>query len=236
MGKSGLFEKFGFNPVVVRGVRSQGYNLPTPVQRKSIPRVMAGQDVIAMARTGSGKTLAFLAPIIHKLEKHAGTVGVRAVILALTRELALQTLKFAIKTARFTDLRFAGLVGGDGLSSKFDKLASNPDVIVATPNRLMHLMTELNFTLKSVEIAVLDEADRLLEKGFNEVVVHILKTMSLENRQTLCFSATLPDSLTGFVKTGLRNPVLIQLDQEHILPETLALEFFIVRQTTKKQV
>lgn len=234
MGKTGLFEKFGLNPLVVRGIRSQGYNLPTPIQRKAIPRALSGQDMIAMARTGSGKTLAFLAPIIHRLEQHSGTVGVRAVVLSPTRELAQQTLKFAIKAAKFTDLRFAALVGGDGLSTEFDKLASNPDVLIATPNRLMHLMTELKFTLKSVEVAVLDEADRLLEKGFHEVVTHILKAMSSENRQTLCFSATLPDSLSSFIKTGLRNPILIQLDQEHILPETLELEFFVVRAEDKE--
>ena len=229
MVKGISFESLGFENWLYRGIKAKGYNLPTPIQRKAIPPAVAGNDIIAVAKTGSGKTAAFLMPMLQKLREHSGIVGARGVVISPTRELAVQTLRFAVELGKFSNLKFALLVGGDGLKTEFTKLAENPDVIIATPGRLMHFIVELKYSLSKVEVVVLDEADRLVEMGLMEQVKIILNSMNSPARQTLCFSATLPDVLSDFSKTGLSQPILIKLDQEYKLPEGLQLEFYIVR-------
>ena len=229
MVKGISFESLGLEPWIYKGIKAKGYNLPTPIQRKAIPPAMAGNDLIAVAKTGSGKTAAFLIPMLQKMREHCNIVGARAVVISPTRELAVQTLRFAVELSKFSSLKFALLVGGDGLKQEFTKLAENPDVIIATPGRLMHFIVELKYSLSKVEVAVLDEADRLVEMGLMDQVKIILNSMSNQSRQTLCFSATLPDVLTDFSKTGLSQPILVKLDQEYRLPEELILEYYIVR-------
>ncbi|KAJ6352655.1 hypothetical protein OIU76_001812 [Salix suchowensis] len=127
-----------------------------------MPLILAGIDVVAMARTGSGKTAAFLLPMLEKLQQHLPQSGVRALILSPTRDLAFQTLKFTKELGRFTDLRISLLVGGDRMESQFEDLAQNPDIIIATPGRLMHHLSEIDdMSLKTVEYVVFDEADSL---------------------------------------------------------------------------
>jgi ATP-dependent RNA helicase DDX54/DBP10 len=233
MVKGVSFESLGLEPWLYRGIKNKGYSLPTPIQRKAIPAALSGTDMIAVAKTGSGKTAAFLVPLLHRLKEHSSTVGARAVVISPTRELAIQTLRFATELGKYSNLKFALLVGGDGLKQEFTKLSENPDVIIATPGRLMHFIIELKYSLSKVEISVLDEADRLVEMGLMEQVKVILSSMSLGSRQTLCFSATLPDTLAEFSKTGLSQPLLVKLDQEFRLPETLDLDFFVVRSEDK---
>lgn len=233
MVKGISFESLGLEPWLYKGIKSKGYSLPTPIQRKAIPPASAGNDLIAVAKTGSGKTAAFLIPLLQRLREHSSIVGARAAIISPTRELAVQTLRFAMELGKFSSLKFALLVGGDGLKQEFTKLAENPDVIIATPGRLMHFIMELKFSLSKVEIAVLDEADRLVEMGLMDQVKVILTSMTNPARQTLCFSATLPDSLSEFSKTGLSQPLLIKLDQEFRLPEQLALDFYMIRREDK---
>lgn len=225
----GGFEFMGLLPHIFRSIKKKGYSLPTPIQRKVIPVVLSGQDLIAVARTGSGKTAAFLIPMIQKLKEHSTVVGARALVISPTRELATQTLRFAIELCKFSSLKICLLVGGDGLKSEFSKLAENPDIIIATPGRLMHFILELNYSLASVEMVVLDESDRLIEMGLMEQVKTILSSTTHANKQTLCFSATLPEVLTHFAKTGLSHPTLVKLDQEFKLPPELKLDFFMIR-------
>lgn len=229
MVKGISFESLGLEPYLYKGIKSKGYNLPTPIQRKSIPAILSGSDIIAVAKTGSGKTGAFLIPIIQRLKEHSSIVGARAVIISPTRELATQTVRFASELSRFSNLKIALLVGGDGLKQEFTKLAENPDIIIATPGRLMHFIVELNYSLSKAEIAVLDESDRLVEMGLMDQVKIILGSMDNPSRQTLCFSATLPDTLSEFSKTGLSQPLLIKLDQEYRMPEELKMDFYMVR-------
>ena len=159
----------GLTENVTRGIKRKGYRLPTPIQRKTIPLILQGLDVVGMARTGSGKTAAFVIPLLDKLGAHAPGTGARAVVLSPTRELALQTTKVVTDLGRYTDLRTACLVGGDSMETQFAELAAFPDTIVATPGRLMHHLKEIEgFTLSSVSYAVFDEADRLFEMGFAE--------------------------------------------------------------------
>ncbi|XP_024032720.1 putative DEAD-box ATP-dependent RNA helicase 29 isoform X1 [Morus notabilis] len=231
--KSGGFESLGLSPNVFRGIKRKGYKVPTPIQRKTMPLIIAGNDVVAMARTGSGKTAAFLVPMIERLKEHVPQSGVRALILSPTRDLALQTLKFAKDLGRFTDLRISLLVGGDSMESQFEELAQNPDIIIATPGRLMHHLSEVeDMSLRTVEYVVFDEADCLFGMGFAEQLHKILTQLS-ENRQTLLFSATLPSALAEFAKAGLRDPQLVRLDLETKISPDLKLSFFTLRQEEK---
>ncbi len=136
--KGGGFQSMGLSPAIFRAVMAKGYNLPTPIQRKAIPKILTGGNIVATARTGSGKTAAFLIPIIEKLSSHSQIVGARCVILSPTRELALQTAKFLRELAKNTDLRIGVIVGGASLEGQFEVLAQNPDIIIATPGRFLH--------------------------------------------------------------------------------------------------
>ena len=233
--KAGTFEAMNLSPLVLKGIRRKGFRLPTPIQRKTIPLIMQGLDIVGMARTGSGKTAAFVIPLLERLKEHSGTAsGARALILSPTRELALQTFKVVQDLGRSMNLRTAVLVGGDAIEAQFGELASNPDLIVATPGRLVHMLMEIKgaFNLKAVELAVFDEADRLFEMGFAEEINQILSGMS-SARQTLLFSATMPRILAEFARAGLKDPELIRLDAESRISPDLKIHFFRVREEEK---
>ncbi|TXG66916.1 hypothetical protein EZV62_008191 [Acer yangbiense] len=194
-----------------------------------MPLILSGLDVVAMASTGSGKTAALLIPMLQRLNQHVPQGRVRALILSPTRDLALRTLKFTKELGRHTDLRTSLLVGGDSMESQFEELAQNPDIIIATPGRLMHHLSKVDdMSLKTVEYVVFDEADRLFGMGFAEQLHKILTQLS-ENRQTLLFSATLPSALAEFAKAGMRNPHLVRLDFETRISPDLKLTFFTLR-------
>lgn len=233
MKVSGGFQSLGLSPGMFKGVMAMGYKVPTPIQRKALPLVLSGRDVVAMARTGSGKTAAFLIPMIEKLKEHSTKVGVRGLVLSPTRELAMQTLRFAKSLGKYTDLKFALIVGGDGMDAQFEALANNPDILIATPGRLMHHLLEIpNFHLKTVEMVTFDEADRIFEMGFAEQIQEILKDIP-ENRQTVLFSATLPKALVQFARAGLSDPELIRLDVDNQISDKLKLGFFSLRTDDK---
>ncbi|XP_029025624.1 ATP-dependent RNA helicase DDX54 [Betta splendens] len=226
--KSGGFQSMGLSYPVYRGVIKKGYKVPTPIQRKTIPLILDGKDVVAMARTGSGKTAAFLVPMFEKLKASHAQTGARALILCPTRELALQTLKFTKELGKFTGLRTALILGGDRMDDQFAALHENPDIIIGTPGRLMHVVKEMNLKLHSVEYVVFDEADRLFEMGFAEQLQEIISRLP-ETRQTLLFSATLPKLLVEFARAGLTEPVLIRLDVDSKLSDQIKLAFFHLR-------
>lgn len=171
--------------------------------------MLEGRDVVAMARTGSGKTACFLIPLFEKLKMRTAQTGVRALILSPTRELALQTLKFVKEIGKFTGFKSAVVLGGDSMDDQFSAIHGNPDIIVATPGRFLHICVEMDLKLSSVEYVVFDEADRLFEMGFGEQLSDIFKRLP-DSRQTLLFSATLPKVLVEFAKAGLSDPVLIR--------------------------
>ena len=218
----GSFPSMKLSKPVLKGIYKKGYKNPTPIQRKTIPIVLNGQDVVAMARTGSGKTAAFLIPIIEKLQSHKIEKGARVLILSPTRELALQTYKFACEFARFTDLKCETILGGDSMERQFAKIHENPDIIIATPGRLLHVAIEMDLKFSSVQMIVFDEADRLFEMGFKEQLTEILSRLS-SKRQTLLFSATLPQTIVDFTRAGLIDPVLVRLDTETKISENLRL-------------
>ena len=134
---------------VLRGITKRGYKIPTPIQRKTIPLILEGRDVVAMAKTGSGKTACFLIPLFEKLKRRE-TKGARSIILSPTRELAIQTFKFIKEIGKFLDLKAVLVLGGDPMTSQFSAMHTSPDVIVATPGRFLHLCVEMDLKLNAV--------------------------------------------------------------------------------------
>ncbi|XP_056146578.1 ATP-dependent RNA helicase DDX54 [Lampris incognitus] len=230
--KSGGFQSMGLSYPVFKGVMKKGYKVPTPIQRKTIPMILDGKDVVAMARTGSGKTAAFLVPMFEKLKAPRAQTGARALIMTPTRELALQTMKFTKELGKYTGLKTALILGGDRMDDQFAALHENPDIIIGTPGRLMHVVKEMNLKLLSVEYVVFDEADRLFEMGFAEQLQEIIQRLP-DTKQTVLFSATLPKLLVEFARAGLTEPVLIRLDVDSKLSDLLKLSFFYLRTDDK---
>jgi len=233
--KSGGFQSMGLSQEVWKGVIKKGYKVPTPIQRKTVPLIMDGKDVVAMARTGSGKTAAFLIPMFEKLKARTAKSGARALILSPTRELALQSMRFCKELGRYTGLKYSCVLGGDAMEKQFEAIHSNPDVLFATPGRFVHLCLEMSLKLTSVEYVVFDEADRLFEMGLGDQLREILGRLP-DTRQTVLFSATLPKLLVDFAKAGLNDPTLVRLDVESKIPETLKLAFFKSRADSKDAV
>lgn len=231
--KAGAFQTMGLNTHLLKAITRKGFSVPTPIQRKTIPLILDGQDVVGMARTGSGKTAAFVIPMIEKLKSHSAKVGARAVVLSPSRELALQTLKVVKEMSKGTDLRTTLLVGGDSLEEQFSSMTSNPDIVIATPGRFEHLKVEMGLELSSVRYVVFDEADRLFEMGFAAQLLEIMHSMP-STRQTLLFSATLPKSLVEFARAGLQEPKLVRLDAETKIAPGLESAFFTVKRTDKE--
>jgi ATP-dependent RNA helicase DDX54/DBP10 len=221
------------NSHLLKAISRKGFTVPTPIQRKTIPLVLDNQDVVGMARTGSGKTAAFVIPMIEKLKAHSARVGARALILSPSRELALQTLKVVKEFGRGTDLKCVLLVGGDSLEEQFGFMAANPDIVIATPGRFLHLKVEMSLDLSSMRYVVFDEADRLFEMGFAAQLGEILHALPV-SRQTLLFSATLPKSLVEFARAGLQEPSLVRLDAESKVSPDLESAFFSVKGAEKE--
>ena len=216
------------DPKLMRAILKRGYNIPTPIQRKTIPLILEGRDVVAMAKTGSGKTACFLIPLFEKLKQREMKNGARALILSPTRELAIQTFKFIKELGKFMDLKTILVLGGDSMDTQFSAIHTLPDIIVATPGRFLHLCVEMDLKLNSIQYVVFDEADRLFEMGFGEQLTDTLKRLP-ESRQTVLFSATLPRLLVDFATAGLSDPVLIRLDVESKIPEALDLKYIYCR-------
>ncbi|KAI1713652.1 DEAD/DEAH box helicase domain-containing protein [Ditylenchus destructor] len=229
--KAGGWQAMGLDQPIFKGIRGMGYKQPTQIQRKAIPPILDGKDVVGMSRTGSGKTAAFVIPMLQRLKKRE-TAGARALMISPTRELAQQTFKVVKELGRYTGLRCVCLVGGDSMDDQFAAIHENPDILLATPGRLLHIVVEMNLKLSSIQYLVFDEADRLFEMGFAEQLHEVLKRVP-DARQTLLFSATLPKVLVDFAKAGLSEPVLVRLDVESKLSDKLEMMFFTCRATEK---
>lgn len=246
----GSFQSMGLHPSLLRSLLIRGFTTPTPIQRQAIPAIMSQppRDVVGMARTGSGKTLAYLIPLINRLNgRHSPTFGIKSLILCPSRELAVQILRVGKEIARGWKadagegqdsrgeaIRWAIIVGGESLDEQFGIMSNNPDVVIATPGRMLHLTVEMNLDLKSVEYVVFDEADRLFEMGFAEQLEEMLLRLP-PTRQTLLFSATLPKKLVEFTKAGLQaNPKLVRLDADSKISADLRMAFFSVKPSEKE--
>jgi len=206
------FSKFNLHPDLVRGIKELGFTRPTPIQTDAIAPAMAGKDVMAAAATGSGKTAAFLLPILHRLigKKRGAT---RALIMTPTRELAAQIDEHLRDLAIHTPLSGAAIYGGVGMGPQEHAFRSGVDVLVATPGRLLDHFQYPYAKLDSLEILVLDEADRMLDMGFLPDIRRVLKHLPVK-RQTLFFSATLPPPIVQLSREMLKNPVMISIERK----------------------
>jgi ATP-dependent RNA helicase RhlE len=203
------FSEFNLSPRLAAGVDALGYQEPTPIQQQSIPPIMAGRDVIGLAQTGTGKTAAFALPILQHLE--AGPRGrVRALIVAPTRELAEQIHRAFADLGSQTRLRSVAIYGGVGMGPQVQALRSGPEVVVACPGRLLDHLRQGTISLAGVEILVLDEADRMFDMGFLPDVRRIIRAVP-EKRQTLLFSATMPEEIRALVRDVLHDPLTVQI-------------------------
>lgn len=224
------FQDMSLSRPILRGIASVGFLEPTPIQSKTIPVALLGQDVVGGAVTGSGKTAAFIIPILERLLYRPRKIPTsRVAILMPTRELGVQCFNVAKKLASFTDITFCQMVGGFSLREQESVLRNRPDVIIATPGRFIdHMRNSASFTVDSLEILVLDEADRMLEDGFADELDEILKTIP-KSRQTMLFSATMTDKVDKLIRVGLNRPVRLMVDAKKQTVGTLVQEFVRLR-------
>ena len=203
------FETFNLHPSVIAGVQALGYVTPTPIQEQTIPAILQGRDLIGLAQTGTGKTAAFALPILHRLQQGKRGV-VRALVISPTRELAEQTCDAFTELGQKTGLRNVAIYGGVGKEQQIRKLRNGAEIAVGCPGRLLDHLYQGALNLSHLEILVIDEADRMFDMGFAPDIKRILECI-LQPRQTLLFSATMPDDIRRLVKEVLRNPVTVQI-------------------------
>jgi ATP-dependent RNA helicase RhlE len=201
------FNDLPLTPGMLEGIARAGYTTPTPIQAQAIAPILEGRDVIGCAQTGTGKTAAFAIPTIERLLKQ-GRSGPRVLVLAPTRELALQIAETFDTLGGAQGIRSAVLIGGEAMGPQLTALGRRPDVIVATPGRLFDHLERRTANLGTIRLVVLDEADRMLDMGFAPQVDRILRVVPLD-RQTLCFSATMPKEVERLVREHLVRPVRI---------------------------
>ncbi|MGB8645123.1 MAG: DEAD/DEAH box helicase [Anaerolineae bacterium] len=226
------FSRFGLDPRLEAGIRKLGFEEPTPIQTAIIPVALTGQDILGSAETGTGKTAAYLLPLLQKLLAPAPRKqGVRALILVPTRELALQVAEQATHLGSRTNLRLAAIYGGVSLGTQERLLKQGVEIVIATPGRLLDHVTRRNISLAAVEILVLDEADRMLDVGFLPDLRRIVRLLPLE-RQTLLFSATLPDQVQGLAAQVTRKAQRIQVENTTV-PEAIAQTLYPVAEPFK---
>jgi ATP-dependent RNA helicase RhlE len=203
------FSLFKLHPQIAAGVRALGYKTPTPIQVQAIPPVLAGKDVMGLAQTGTGKTAAFALPILERLLP--GPRGrVRSLIIAPTRELAEQIHVSIGELGRNTHLRSCTIYGGVGVNPQIQKLRAGVDIVVACPGRLLDHLNQRTINLASLEVLVLDEADRMFDMGFLPDIRRIVKQLP-SKRQTLMFSATMPDDIRKLTDEVLHDPVTVRV-------------------------
>jgi len=205
------FSELGLAPELVRAVQDQCYETPTPIQAQGIPLALEGRDLVGCAQTGTGKTAVFVLPILHRLR--TGPVNhLRALVLVPTRELAAQVAESVRTYGRHLRLRSTVVFGGVGLEPQQHKLRQGVDLLVATPGRLLDHMERGNVNFRSLEVFVLDEADRMLDMGFIRDVRKIVRALPAK-RQTMLFSATMPEAIQQLAKEILRSPVVVEVSR-----------------------
>jgi ATP-dependent RNA helicase RhlE len=203
------FDSFKLHPQIAAGIRTLGYHKPTPIQNQAIPKVLEGRDVMGLAQTGTGKTAAFALPILERLMN--GPRGrVRALIVAPTRELAEQIHEAVGDLGRQTRLRSITVYGGVSIKPQIQKLRTGTEIVVACPGRLLDHISQGTIDLSHVEVLVLDEADRMFDMGFLPDVRKIIRHVPTQ-RQTLLFSATMPEDIRRLAHEILRTPLTVQV-------------------------
>ncbi len=220
---------------LVRAIAGEGYSRPTPIQGQAIPHVLGGRDLLGIAQTGTGKTAAFVLPILQGLVARGAKKGVRVLVLAPTRELASQ-IDASVKTyGKHTPVRSTVIFGGVGQEPQVQALRRGVDVLVATPGRLLDLLNQRHVVLDGVEVLVLDEADRMLDMGFIHDVRKIVARVP-RARQTLLFSATMPEEIVSLSKNILRDPVRVEVTPVATTVEKIDQSVYFVDKANKRRL
>ncbi len=226
------FNELGLAPELVRAVTELGYEEPTPIQRLAIPVALEGKDVLGKAQTGTGKTAAFMLPTLHRLR---GEEGLRALVLCPTRELAIQVYENAREYAKGAELFVGVLYGGTSVDKDLRGLRAGYDVLVATPGRLIDHLERGNVDLGRVEVLVLDEADRMLDMGFRPQINEIIRRIP-KQRQTLFFSATMPNEVKSLAYDALRDPVTVEAAPQKTTADGVEQFVYPVQESKKTEL
>ncbi len=235
------FEELGLLPELLKAVADAGYTEPTPIQAQAIPVVIAGKDVMGGAQTGTGKTAGFVLPLLQRLARHASTSPsparhpVRALILTPTRELAMQVHESVQTYGKYIPLRDLVVYGGVDIKPQTEALRKGVEIVVATPGRLLDHVQQKSVNFNSVEVLVLDEADRMLDMGFIPDIKRILAMLPKE-RQSLLFSATFSEEIKRLADSMLKAPVLIEVARRNAVTETVTHRMHLVDQDSKRQL
>ncbi|HYI21455.1 MAG TPA: DEAD/DEAH box helicase [Candidatus Limnocylindrales bacterium] len=235
------FETFGLSPEILRAVSEQGYEIPTPIQDQAIPLVLAGRDLMGRAQTGTGKTAAFALPMLQSLTAHANTSfsparhPVRALILAPTRELAVQVYDSFRTYGKHVPLRYSVVYGGVAIEPQTKELLAGVEVLVATPGRLLDHVGQRTVNLTQVDILVLDEADRMLDMGFLPDIRRIV-AMVANRKQTLLFSATFSTEIRKLAETLLNNPVSVDIEPQTTSADSVDQVVYLVDSDRKREL
>ena len=235
------FEELNLAPAIMQAVRELGYDTPTPIQAQAIPAVLAGQDLLAGAQTGTGKTAAFTLPMLHKLslsepgQNRFGGKAIRALVLTPTRELAAQVEESVRDYGKYLQLDSTVIFGGVGMNPQINKVKRGVDILVATPGRLLDLQGQGFLDLSTVEILVLDEADRMLDMGFIHDVKKVLALVP-KDKQSLLFSATFSDEIRELAGNLLKNPQSIQVTPSNTTVQRITQVIHPVGRSKKKDV
>ncbi len=218
-------------PKILETLEKLKFKNPTPIQHKSIPAAIEGKDLIGIAQTGTGKTLAFAIPMVQRLAQTGG----RGLVLVPTRELAIQVNESFLKIAQPFGMKTAVLIGGASMFHQIQDLKRKPRVIIATPGRLMDHMQQKKVNLSDVAVLVLDEADRMLDMGFEPQIKRILQGIPKE-RQTMLFSATMPSTIVGIARSYMKLPVSVEVAPQGTVAEGVEQELFIVKKEMKTKL
>ena len=222
------FYGLGIAPGLLKRIKALGFVHPTPIQFKAIPIATSGEDVVGIAQTGSGKTLAFAIPMLQQISK----TNKMGLVLLPTRELAVQVEETFRKVAGPTGLRTAIIIGGTNPKPQIRQLKAKPHVIVATPGRLIDHVENRRISLNNVSMLVLDEADRMLDMGFAPQLDRILKNMP-DDRQTMLFSATMPDEIAKIARKYMQKPLRIEVAKSGTTVDTIDQEVYVVPRSEK---
>jgi ATP-dependent RNA helicase RhlE len=207
------FQELGLAPQILQALKAKNYVAPTPIQAQAIPAILQGADVIGCAQTGTGKTAGFTLPILHRLYETGRGSSPRVLVLVPTRELAAQVYDSIRTYGRFLPLRTVVVFGGVGIEPQTAALRNGADIVVATPGRLLDHLRQRNLHFKSLQVLVIDEADRMLDMGFIPDIRRILSVLPTR-RQTLLFSATMPNEIRSLANEILKEPRLIEIARQ----------------------
>ena len=236
-----VFSSLNLDPKILQAIEEQGYTEPTPIQVQAIPHILAGRDLMAMAQTGTGKTAAFTLPLLQRLLPHASSSAsparhpIRALILAPTRELAIQVEESVVAYSKHVQLRSTVVFGGVDIKTQKPALMKGVEILVATPGRLLDHVESKNLMLNQVQVLILDEADRMLDMGFMPDLKRIL-TLLPKKRQTLLFSATFSDDIKKLAHDFLVNPITVEAARRNATADNVKQSVILAEPDDKFQV